>query len=129
MPTHHLDALLLTIQSGAKGPCSKFQTATVSPGKAGRLPISIMMFAPLEGWRRVKVTDRHAAVDFAQMLKELSEVDFPDAVQIQLVQDNLSTHTAASLYAAFPTAEARPLVAVRMAASAASMMQRRSPDS
>jgi hypothetical protein len=88
-----------------------------------------MMFAPLEGWRRVKVTDRHAAVDFAQMLKELSEVDFPDAVQIQLVQDNLSTHTAASLYAAFPTAEARPLVAVRMAASAASMMQRRSPDS
>jgi hypothetical protein len=66
-----------------------------------------MMFAPLEGWRRVKVTDRHAAADFAQVLKELSDVDFPDAEQIQLVQDNLSTHTPASLYAAFPAAEAR----------------------
>jgi hypothetical protein len=31
------------------------------------------MFAPLEGWRRVKVTDRHAAVDYAQILKELSD--------------------------------------------------------
>ena len=28
-----------------------------------------MMFAPLEGWRHVAVTDRHTAVDFAQMLK------------------------------------------------------------
>ena len=32
-----------------------------------------MLFAPLEGWRHVKVTDRHAAVDYAQVLKELSE--------------------------------------------------------
>ena len=69
-----------------------------------------MMFAPLQGWRRVKVTDRHAAVDYAQVLEQLSDVDFPDAVQIQLVQDNLSTHTPASLSAAFPAAEARRLV-------------------
>jgi hypothetical protein len=68
-----------------------------------------MMFAPLEGWRQVKVTDRHAAVDYAQVLKELSDVHFPDAAQITLVQDNLSTHTAASLYAAFPAVEARRL--------------------
>ena len=32
-----------------------------------------MMFAPLEGWRRVKVTDRHTALDYAQVLKELSD--------------------------------------------------------
>ena len=44
-----------------------------------------MIFAPLEGWRRVKVTDRHAAADYAQMLKELSDVHFPDAEQIRLV--------------------------------------------
>ena len=69
-----------------------------------------MMFAPLEGWRHVKVTDHHAAVDYAQALKELSDVHFPHAGQIVLVQDNLSTHTAASLYAAFPAAEARRLV-------------------
>ena len=29
-----------------------------------------MMFAPLEGWRHVKVTDRHTAVDYALSLKE-----------------------------------------------------------
>src|SRR5271166_1052719 len=63
-----------------------------------------MIFAPLEGWRRVKVTDRHAAADYAQVLKELSDVHFPDAEQIRLVQDNLSTHTPASLYAAFQRA-------------------------
>ena len=55
-----------------------------------------MMFAPLEGRRHVKVTDHHAAVDYAQVLKELSDVHFPDAKQIVLVQDNLNTHTAAS---------------------------------
>jgi hypothetical protein len=68
-----------------------------------------MMFAPLEGWRHVKVTDRHAAVDYAQVLKELSDLHFLDAKQIVLVRDNLSTHTAASLYAAFPGDEARRL--------------------
>ena len=68
-----------------------------------------MLFAPLEGWREVKVTDRHAAVDYARVLKELSDVQFPDTEQIVLVQDNLSTHTAASLYAAFPPDEARRL--------------------
>ena len=68
-----------------------------------------MMFAPLEGWRHVKVADRHAAIDYAHTLKELSDMHFPGAVKIVLVQDNLSTHTAASLYAAFPAAEARRL--------------------
>jgi hypothetical protein len=68
-----------------------------------------MMFAPLEGWRHVKVTDRHAAVDYAHVLRDLSDMHFPGAEKIVLVQDNLSTHTAASLYAAFPAAEARRL--------------------
>jgi hypothetical protein len=68
-----------------------------------------MMFAPLEGWRCVKVADRHAAVDYAHVLKELSDKHFPEAAKIVLVQDNLSTHTPASLYAAFPAAEARRL--------------------
>ena len=38
-----------------------------------------MMFAPLEGFRHVKVTDRHTALDYAQVLKELSDTHFPDA--------------------------------------------------
>ena len=68
-----------------------------------------MMFAPLEGCRQVNVTDHHAAVDYAKVLKELSDLHFPDADKIILVQDNLSTHTTASLYAAFPAPEARRL--------------------
>ena len=40
-----------------------------------------MMFAPLEGWRHVKVTDRHAAVDYAQVLKELSDTHYPGRVE------------------------------------------------
>ena len=69
-----------------------------------------MMFAPLEGWRRVKVTDRHTALDYAQVLKELSDTHFPKAKKIILVQDNLNTHKPASLYEAFPASEARRLV-------------------
>jgi hypothetical protein len=69
-----------------------------------------MMFAPLEGWRHVKVTDRHTAVDYAQVLKELSDTHYPGASKIVLVQDNLNTHKPASLYEAFPAKEARRLV-------------------
>ena len=69
-----------------------------------------MMFAPLEGWRHVKVTDRHAAVDYAHALRDLSDTHFPNAAKIVLVQDNLSTHKPASLYEAFPAQEARRLV-------------------
>ena len=69
-----------------------------------------MLFAPLEGWRHVEVTDRHAALDYAQVLKALSDRHFLDASKIVLVQDNLSTHKPASLYEAFPAAEARRLV-------------------
>jgi hypothetical protein len=69
-----------------------------------------MMFAPLDGWRQVKVTDRHTAVDYAQVLKELSDTHFPGSAKIVLVQDNLNIHKPASLYEAFPPAEARRLV-------------------
>ncbi|MBV8092057.1 MAG: IS630 family transposase [Acetobacteraceae bacterium] len=69
-----------------------------------------MLFAPLEGWRHVEVTDRHTALDYAQLLKDLSDRHFPAASKIVLVQDNLSTHKPAALYEAFPAAEARRLV-------------------
>ena len=69
-----------------------------------------MLFAPLEGWRHVEVTDHHTAVDYAQILRDLSDRHFPNADKIVLVQDNLNIHTPASLYQAFPPAEARRLV-------------------
>ena len=69
-----------------------------------------MLFAPLEGWRHVEVTDRHTGVDYAHLLKQLADDFFPDARKIVLVQDNLNTHKPASLYEAFPASEARRLV-------------------
>jgi hypothetical protein len=69
-----------------------------------------MLFAPLEGWRHVKVTDRHTAADYAQVLKDLADIHFADAKTIVLVQDNLNIHCKASLYEAFPAVEARRLV-------------------
>jgi len=69
-----------------------------------------IMFAPLEGWRRVKVTDRRTAVDYAKALEDLSDRHFPNAKKIVLVQDNLNTHKPASLYEAFPPDKARRLV-------------------
>jgi hypothetical protein len=70
--------------------------ATITNMSANRVANLFMIFAPLEGWRRVDVTDRHAAVDYAKVLKDLSDVHFPAADKIVLVQDNLSTHTPAS---------------------------------
>jgi len=69
-----------------------------------------MLFAPLEGWRHVKVTERRTGVDYAHVLKEVADTHFPKAEKIILVQDNLNTHTPASLYEAFPAAESRRLV-------------------
>jgi len=66
-----------------------------------------MLFAPLGGWRHVSVSAHRGAIDYAHVLKALSDVHFPKAEAITLVQDNLNTHTPASLYRAFPPDEAR----------------------
>ena len=66
-----------------------------------------MLFAPPEGWRRVEVTDRRTNVDWAWVVKQLMDEDYPDKDRIVLVMDNLNTHHPASLYEAFEPAEAR----------------------
>ena len=66
-----------------------------------------MLFAPLEGWRRVEVTDRRTKVDWAHTIKKLVDEDYPDKECVVLVMDNLNTHHPASLYEAFAPAEAR----------------------
>ena len=68
-----------------------------------------MVCEPLRGRREVMVSDRRTRIDWAQCIKELVDVHYPDAEKIVLVQDNLNTHTPASLYEAFPPAEAKPL--------------------
>jgi len=65
-----------------------------------------MMSAPLEGWRHVKVTDRHTKVDWAILIRELVDEHYADKRKIILVMDNLNTHKLSSLYVAFEPAEA-----------------------
>jgi len=61
-------------------------------------------------WRHVKVTERRTAKDYAQCMRELVDVHYPDADTIRVVQDNLSSHAAGALYQAFPPAEARRIL-------------------
>jgi transposase len=61
-------------------------------------------------WRKVKVTERRAAEDYAQCMRDLVEIHYPDAEIIRVVQDNLSTHSAGALYQTFPPAEARRIL-------------------
>ena len=58
-------------------------------------------------WRKVKVTERRAAEDFAACMRELTDVHYPKAERIRVVLDNLSTHSAGALYQSLPAAEAR----------------------
>src|SRR5215217_7670391 len=61
-------------------------------------------------WRKVTVAERRTAQDYAERLRELVDVDFPDAARIRVVQDNLSTHTPGSLYETFPAPEAHRIL-------------------
>lgn len=69
-----------------------------------------MFFAPLEGWRRVKVTDRRTKIDWAWAMRELVDECFADAEKITVVMDNLNTHSPSSLYEAFAPEEAKRIL-------------------
>ena len=92
------------------------QPVPVAPGQLARVDYEykregtcnlFMFFQPLAGWRHVKVTERRTGADFAQCLKDLVDVHYPDAAVIRLVTDQLNTHRPAVLYAAFAPEEAR----------------------
>ena len=68
-----------------------------------------MLSAPLLGRRHVFVREQRTRVDFAAVIKVLCDELYPRAEKIVLVLDQLNTHGVASLYAAFPAAEARRL--------------------
>lgn len=65
---------------------------------------------PLEGMHHVSVRERRMAKDWAEEMKYLSDVMYPDAEKIILVMDNLNIHNPASLYKAFPPEEARRII-------------------
>jgi hypothetical protein len=62
--------------------------------------------APHLGQRQITVTTQRTAIDWAHAMRDLVDAAFPEAERIVLVQDNLNTHDPASLYKAFPPAEA-----------------------
>jgi len=65
-----------------------------------------MIFEPLAGKRETVVTETRTSIDFANVLKFISDEMYPFAEKIVLVEDNLNTHTKGSLYKAFPPQEA-----------------------
>lgn len=69
-----------------------------------------VFFAPLTGWRHVEVTQQRTKIDFAHCLRYLVDECFPEADLIDLVVDNLNTHTPAALYEAFEPAEAKRIL-------------------
>lgn len=69
-----------------------------------------MICEPMVGWRRVEVTQHRTAIDYAHLLKTLVDLDYPDAAKITVVQDNLNTHSPASLYKAFEPEEAQRIL-------------------
>lgn len=70
--------------------------------------VSIFVFVePLGGVRHVSVREHRTAIDWAEEIKYLADVSYPDSEKIALVMDNLNTHALASLYKAFPASEAR----------------------
>src|ERR1700685_746555 len=70
-------------------------------------PANLFVFLDAHtSWRHVKVTDHRTARDFADCMREVADVHYPDADRIRVVMDNLSTHTAGALYEAFPAPEA-----------------------
>jgi hypothetical protein len=89
---------------------------TASPGQPARYDYEykrngvanlFMIFEPLIGKRRVKVTERRTKIDWAYCVCEMVDQIYPDAEQIVLVMDNLNTHNKSSLYEAFEPAEAK----------------------
>lgn len=68
-----------------------------------------MVFDPNRGWRRVSQRDSRTSIDWAEEVRQLLDVDYPDAPIVKLLSDNLNTHTIASLYKAFPDPEAHRL--------------------
>jgi hypothetical protein len=68
-----------------------------------------LFFEPLTGKRYLQVTDRRTRQDWAEAMRQLADVHYPDAEVIVIVLDNLNTHSPASFYQTFTPEEARRL--------------------
>jgi transposase len=91
------------------------QPIPATPGQIGRYDCEYRrngtanLFVFLDAhrpWRTVKITDRRTARDFAECMRDLVDLHYPQAALIRVVLDNLSTHSPGALYEAFPAPEA-----------------------
>lgn len=70
-----------------------------------------MMSEPLIGWRHVEVTKKRTKVEFVEQMRQLVDVDYPNAERIRVVLDSFSTHTGYAFYEFLAPKEARRLFA------------------
>lgn len=93
------------------------QSIEAAPGRAAREDYEyerlgtcnvFMACQPLAGRRITAVTQRRTRLDWAHFVKAIAQA-WPAAQRITLVMDNLNTHSAGSLYEAFPPQEAKAL--------------------
>ena len=68
-----------------------------------------LLYEPLVRYREVRVANRRTRLDWAQAIKDMVDVQYPEAERIVLVMDQLNNHDSASLYEAFPPAEVKRL--------------------
>ena len=69
-----------------------------------------MVFEPLAGKRFVEVTEKRRKIEWATVMKQVSDVWYAQAEKILVVLDNLNTHTPSAFYVTFEPEEARRLV-------------------
>jgi DDE superfamily endonuclease len=107
-------------ESGKQLITDKLEGIPMQPGQPARYDYSyeqgpmlnlFLACEPLAGKRMVKVSEQKTSKDWAHFMQEVIDVHYPHAEKILLVMDNLSTHSPAAFYHAFPPAEARRLAA------------------
>ena len=78
--------------------------------KRGGVADLFMLLEPLAGKRHIEITDQRRRVEWAEVMRIVSDELYPDAEKIVVVLDNLNTHVGAAFYLAFEPQEARRLV-------------------
>jgi len=78
--------------------------------KRGGVADLFMLCEPLAGKRHIEITDQRRRIEWAEVMRIVSDELYPDAEKIVVVLDNLNTHVLAAFYLAFEPQEARRLV-------------------
>lgn len=116
---HRVEEPLISMDEAAKQLLSEvYEPVPLAPGQIAKEDYHyerqgtralFLFFDPLRGWRRVSSREQRTRLDWAEEIQQLLDEDYPHARKVKLVCDNLNTHHIASLYEAFPAAEAHRL--------------------